>query len=509
MFAWYTGTPTTPPLWLAARTSRTFITLTVAMAIFTDIFVYGIIVPVVPFALTSRAGVPESRIQTWVSILLAVYGAALLVTAPVCGWLADRSTSRRAPLLLGLLALAGSTVLLCVGRSVGVIAAGRVLQGVSAAVVWVVGLALLVDTVGGDEIGEAMGYVGLAMSLGVLLAPLLGGVVFERAGYYAVWAMAFGLIGLDIILRLAMVERKIAVRWDAQYAPKRAEMDDATTAGDEEPKQLDEKTGGTSSDDEAAEPNNAPSPSPAPESSPSDHPTTKPKPKCHARLPPILRLLASRRLLAALWAVLIQSSLLTSFDSILPLFVKTTFSWSATGAGLIFLPIVIPTFLGPYIGHLSDRHGPRWYAAAGFLGASPFLILLRLVTANTLRQKALLCALLALVGFFLILAITPVMAEVTYAVMAKERRRPRGYYGAHGAYAQAYSLFNIAWAAGCMVGPLLAGLVVEAEGWSAATLILGCVAVFTVVPTVVWTGGSWRKRGREGVGEKKGEGEGV
>lgn len=188
-----------------------------------------------------------------------------------------------------------------------------------------------------------------------------------------------------------------------------------------------------------------------------------------------------------------QSSLLTSFDSVLPLFTKNTFGWNATGAGLIFLPIVVPTFAGPLIGHLSDKQGPRWYATAGFAGCTPFLILLRLVDHDSLRQKVLLCALLTLIGLFLTLALIPMMAEVTYAVMDKESRRPKGYYGVNGAYAQAYSLFNMAWAAGCMVGPLLAGLVVNSKGWPTATLILGCVSIFTALPVVIWTGGSWRK----------------
>ena len=86
-----------------------------------------------PFALTERSGVDPDQIQTWISIFLAVYGAALLAAAPFCGWAADRSSSRRMPLLFGLLALGGSTVMLCVGDSIGLLAAGRVLQGISAA----------------------------------------------------------------------------------------------------------------------------------------------------------------------------------------------------------------------------------------------------------------------------------------------------------------------------------------------------------------------------------------
>jgi MFS family permease len=59
----------------------------------------------------------------------------LLAFSPICGWLADRGASRRSPLLLGLFALLGATVLLNVGNSVGVLIVGRVLQGASAAVV--------------------------------------------------------------------------------------------------------------------------------------------------------------------------------------------------------------------------------------------------------------------------------------------------------------------------------------------------------------------------------------
>jgi len=180
MLAWLNGNDTTPPMFLAVRSSKAFIVWTVTAAVFTDIFLYGIVVPVLPFALTSRAGVHPDKVQTWVSILLAVYGAALLAASPLCGWFADRSPSRKLPLVIGLLMLGGSTVLLTVGSSVGVFVAGRLLQGFSAAVVWVVGLALLADTVQTQELGYWLGFVGLAMSLAILAAPLLGGVVFDK-----------------------------------------------------------------------------------------------------------------------------------------------------------------------------------------------------------------------------------------------------------------------------------------------------------------------------------------
>lgn len=381
-----------------------------------------------PFALTARANVDPAKIQTWISILLAVYGAALLAAAPLCGWIADHAPSRRAPLLAGLFALGGSTVMLTVGNSIGILVVGRLLQGFSAAVVWVVGLALLVDTIGQNEVGQVMGYVGLSMSMAILIAPLLGGVVFAHAGYYAVFAMAFGLIGLDIILRLAMVEKKIAIKWlpedensqskNTVRSTQRTPTDRPTTSRELDtidPKaltaingpRLDEispvvesKTAqeiATETQRETGE-NTAES-------------GTSKKREWSDKLPAVIWLLSSRRLLASLWGCLIQASLLIAFDAILPLFVRHTFGWNSTGAGLIFLPIVIPSFIGPVVGHYSDKHGPRWFAVAGFVGACPCLILLRLVRENTLGQKVLLCALLCLVGINLTVTLTPLMVR--------------------------------------------------------------------------------------------------
>ena len=165
------------------------------------------------------------------------------------------------------------------------------------------------------------------------------------------------------------------------------------------------------------------------------------------------------------------------------------------------------SFLGPIIGWLSDRHGPRWYPTAGYALGGPILILLRLVVRNSLEQKVLLCALLALLGICLTLVLTPIMAEITYAVDATAQRRPPGFFGKNGAYAQAYSLFNVAWAGGCLVGPLLGGLINEAYGWKTTTLIMGCISLVTTVPTVIWTGGSIFKQMKRRRAERSGSGE--
>ncbi|KAG9947027.1 MFS general substrate transporter, partial [Aureobasidium melanogenum] len=481
MFAWLTGTDTTPPAFLEIRSSNWLIISTVAAAVFTDVFLYGIIVPVLPFALSGRAGIAEDNVQSMISVLLAVYGGALLIGAPSCGWVADRFESRRWSFMVGLLALAGSTIFLVVGNSLALIVVGRILQGLSAAVVWVVGLALLQDTVGSESIGQAMGYVGIAMSLAYLLGPLLGGIVFERAGYYAVFAMAFALLGIDAILRLLMVEKSVASKW----GPKALEVSADT-----------EHKGST--DDHKADPECH-----TPEV---EIPAVTPE---RRRLPRVFSLLSSYRLDAALFGCFISAALLTSFDSILPLYVNEIWGWNSIGAGLIFLAVTIPSFTGPLVGGYADKHGVRWLATSGFIIVGPCFILMRLVDHNDIRQKVLLCALLALIGLGITLSLTPLMAEVSYAVDAQGAKRPAGFFGKNGAFAQAYGLFNMAYAAGTLAGPLLAGLVKQRAGWGTTTLVLGCVSFVCVVPTVIWCGGSIFKLRRKQTAEKAETAEGI
>jgi hypothetical protein len=65
------------------RRSKGFTLLVVCIAVFTDVFVYGLVVPVMPFALTIRLGVPEEDVQKWNSILLSILGCAIIIGASV------------------------------------------------------------------------------------------------------------------------------------------------------------------------------------------------------------------------------------------------------------------------------------------------------------------------------------------------------------------------------------------------------------------------------------------
>lgn len=419
---------------------------------------YGVIIPVIPFAIRTRANVAEENVQHWVSVLLAVYGAALLVAAPICGVVADRTQSRRSPLLAGLIVLGGSTVMLCLGRSIPILVAGRLLQGASAAVVWTVALALLSDTVGKEQSGHALGYVASSYSLGILSAPLLGGVVYERAGYYAVYGMTFGIIGWDIVLRLLIIEKKEADKW---RDGTRTDRPAAETVVGEVVSEKEEMQAALAE-------------------------THLPKQK--RKLPTMVILLKSRRVLAAFAGIFVGASSMGAFDSTLPIFVNRTFGWNSLGAGLIFIALIIPSFAGPLIGHWTDKYGPRWLAAGGLVMALPFWVLLRLVEHDNMRQIVLLCALLAFLGVAVALTLTSLMTEFSKVCDAKEKQDP-GLFGHRSAYAQSYGIFNVAWAAGTLVGPLWAAAVQKSGGWKTMTWTFGLLNAVGAIPVVLYSGG--------------------
>jgi MFS family permease len=411
----------------------------------------------------------------------------MLVASPICGWLIDRSPSRRLPFVLGLVAIACSTVLLCIGSSVSILVFGRLLEGLSSAMISTCGPALLVDTVGQKEIGNAMGYFALSSNLAVLTGPVIGGTIFARSGYLAVFAMAFGLIGLDIVLRLALLEKKTAARW-------------STTSSEEEGYWI-------SNYDPEGPPNIAPSSrwrliQPLgvlqtvevydSTSSAIDHQTISTTRttlhRSNHSFPPVITLLRSRRLLAALWGSLVQATVLCAFDSVLPLFVHRTFGWNSTGAGLIFLPICIPSFAAPLVGRMADKHGPKWLVTSGFTTSLPCLVLLRLVTHHTPQQIVLLCVLLFLLGTSMTLMVGPLVAEIAYLVKAKEEKFP-GAFGTGGAYAQAFGLYWSWFAGGLLIGPIWAGYVEQMAGWGTMAWSLGLLSGVTAIPIFILTGG--------------------
>lgn len=468
--------------------------LTVNLAIFTDIFFYALIIPVIPFSLTVQVGIEEDRVQNWTSILLACYSVALFVGSPLAGIYADHTSSRRWPLLIGLIALAGSTFLLCFGNSIGLLVLGRLLQGFSASIVWSVGSALLVDTMD-KAIGVAMGYVGISMSVGLLIAPAIGGAVYNAAGYYAVYYIAFGVVAVDILLRLFMIEKKVARQWiDEEHNSRlsaskvdQTDVERADPSGVLSPEgrrnslrrsgEISQHQPGTNQEREKEA-----------EATAGQNPTPLVACEHTSMRRSVKTLLKSPRLLSALWGLFVQAGIMMGFDATLALFLHNTFGWNSTAAGILFLALFLPGFISPLVGLLADRYGANWPSFFGFCLSVPLLVCLRFVTENTIQHKILLGFLLALLGVALAFANVPLMAEITYVIESKAAEEP-GIFGEKGVYGLGYGLFTMAFALGGTIGPLWAGYVVDSAGWGTMTWSFGIWAASGAVTTYIWLGG--------------------
>lgn len=196
------------------------------------------------------------------------------------------------------------------------------------------------------------------------------------------------------------------------------------------------------------------------------------------------------RLVVSLWGYFVISLVLGSFDSVLPLFVKETFGWQQSGQGLIFIPLLVPHITDPLTGWMLDNFPKscRYITSTAFICVVPVLVLLRMVTENSMQQKVLLCALLSLAGLCLAVAMPPLIAETFHAVKEKEDETP-GIFGRGGAMALAFGLVNMGFAAGTLIGPFFAGFIRQSAGWGTMGWALALVAGISSVPILLFLGG--------------------
>ncbi|KAF2466259.1 MFS general substrate transporter [Lindgomyces ingoldianus] len=429
-----------PPVLFALRSSNAFTLTAICLAAFTDGFLYAVVVPVLPFSLENQSGIPERDIQKWSSYLLTAFGGALSALA---GWIANRGSSRRMPFLLGLLLQAFSTSLFLVSPRVEILLVARALQGLSSAVVYSVGLALLVDIVGMDEIGRNAGYFLSSANMGVMVSPLAGGILYARAGYCAVAIMMVSLVVVDILLRLVMIEKSVAAKWE-QDEDEESDLHRAILAGSQIYGLIDDQ-----------------------------------RHQVKTNTPTMLRILMSLRALADLYAVFVSYTLLAAFDAGLGVFVKERFHWGSSAAGAIFLAIALPSLLSPVGGSLSDKYGPKWIAVMGFGVAATALFTIGFIEKPSFWGLSSLYALLMLIGSSIAFILPCVADDLTQ--IAQTLSSPfSGYPSGRGMYAQSFALFNCGIAGGRVIGPLWVSAA-SRFGWQVVTALMGGLALSACV----------------------------
>src|SRR5512137_1531007 len=131
---------------------------------------YGMIQPIIPF-LIIKLGASGSDL----GILASVYAAMQLVCAPMWGTLSDR-IGRKPVLLIGVLGYTITMFIFGMATQFWMLFVARTFSGVLSSAAMPTSMAYISDNQPEKERGGAMGQLGGAVGLGVVLGPLLGGL---------------------------------------------------------------------------------------------------------------------------------------------------------------------------------------------------------------------------------------------------------------------------------------------------------------------------------------------
>lgn len=170
------------------------------VALFTDMLVHGLAVPVLP---RLPAVVEHGPAAT--GILFAAYAVAMIAATLCAGRFIDQR-GPKTPLLIGLLGLAAATLLFATGGPYWLLLVARLAQGVAGGMSWVASLSLIAATTSFDKRGQAMGIAMSTITVGVLIGPPLSGSMVEHLGTGSPFLLAAGVALIDGVLRLVLVK---------------------------------------------------------------------------------------------------------------------------------------------------------------------------------------------------------------------------------------------------------------------------------------------------------------
>ena len=174
-----------------------FVMSAVAMGIFLAT-IDGSIVNVALPTLTTYLNT-EFAIVQWVVLAYLLTVTTLL---PVVGRLADMY-GRKQLYVPGFIVFTIGSLLCGLSPTVGWLIAMRVLQGVGAALILALGLAIVTDAFPPGERGRALGVTGTIVSIGIVTGPTLGGIIIANLSWHWIFFVnvPIGILGVYLTLR--------------------------------------------------------------------------------------------------------------------------------------------------------------------------------------------------------------------------------------------------------------------------------------------------------------------
>lgn len=183
----------------ASARAQSAITITLALAMLLASLGTSIANIALP-SLAEAFAAPFGEVQA----VVVAYLAALTVSVLVAGRLGDRR-GLKLMLVAGLAVFAVASLLCALAPTLWLLIGARALQGIGAAFLMTLSMALMRQTASEARVGRAMGLLGTVSALGTALGPSLGGLLIPMAGWRGVFWVQVPLAGLALMLAIAML----------------------------------------------------------------------------------------------------------------------------------------------------------------------------------------------------------------------------------------------------------------------------------------------------------------
>ncbi|KAK0189482.1 MFS general substrate transporter [Armillaria mellea] len=449
------GEPLVKPWGWKWRSSYWFITFVVWLGVVTDLLVYSMVIPVVPFQLEELGYKRPASLTGWLLFAYVRFPNLspscnfVTATIPVAVW-SEKYDARKVPLVAGVIILIGSQIMFMEAPAYWLMCLARFLQGVGSTMVWVVGLALLCDESPPELVGRQLGIAMSGLSLGALVGPPVGGGLYTRFGFRG--PFIFGIIAafLDLTFRFLIIEGKSI----SKPQTRTIEKPDNEIA-------LETNDNNLTDDIEVQEKK--------------------------VSFVQVLRLLfQSHRALAAAFLTFVYGIVYSTQEPVISGHLNRVWGLNSSKVGLVLLASVIPTlFTSPLSGWLADIRGAAIVIIISLILSVPWYVVIIIDGHLALFVTAFACAYLFASG-----VLSPLSVE--FASVASQYRWYRMYVnrGFHPFYAHVYGAFNLAYGIGTTVGPVVGGQMYDHinKGWLAICLLAVGLLGLSVVVTLLYVG---------------------
>lgn len=338
-----------------SRWRRQSLAWLVFFVIVVDLIGFGIVIPILPFLSPHLGGGTDD-----VAFILVSYSVTAALVAPLWGRLSDR-LGRRLILFICLLGGAASHFLLAASDALWMVYLARAVAGAMAGSL-PVATALIADASTPDQRSRAMGLIGRAFGIGLILGPVIGGVLARSETDFALPCIFAGVLSASAaVLALVLLPKPV---------PTSQPQVGESVAGDVAP------------------------------------------------LPSLRAMLGASGVGLFVLQFALHTCAVSASIYLFPLWVSQGLGWTAHEVGLFFglVGVVMIVTQGNFLGRMTDRFGTIWVLRAAAVTFSLSLLL------STVASGALAMGALGLLAFSAATLCLPVLNTIaSHAVPAPWR----------------------------------------------------------------------------------------